>query len=66
MGRVIQPAFSDGGVYKPLETLEKMKQVDWAAEGLCPDCIGEKREEWTNEQKGVWEKVDGWLAFNSS
>ncbi|KIK19596.1 hypothetical protein PISMIDRAFT_682897 [Pisolithus microcarpus 441] len=62
MSLVIQSAISDGGVYKPLETLEFVKQLDWAAEGLCPACVREKREEWTEEQVVVWEKMDGWIG----
>ncbi|KAI5997678.1 hypothetical protein F5J12DRAFT_906949 [Pisolithus orientalis] len=54
MSLVIPSAISDGGVYKPLETLESIKQLDWAAEGLCPD--------WTEEQAVVWEKVGSWLG----
>ncbi|KAI6045896.1 hypothetical protein EDC04DRAFT_2558874, partial [Pisolithus marmoratus] len=50
MSLVIQSAISDGGVYKPVETLECIKQLDWAAEGLFPACVREKREEWTEEQ----------------
>ncbi|KAI6097985.1 hypothetical protein EDD17DRAFT_1478111 [Pisolithus thermaeus] len=62
MSLVIQSAIADGGVYKPLETLEYIKQLDWAAEGLCAACVREKREEWTEEQVVVWEKMDGWLG----
>ncbi|KIO04271.1 hypothetical protein M404DRAFT_1000767 [Pisolithus tinctorius Marx 270] len=62
MSLVIPSAISDGGVYKPLETLEFIKQLDWAAEGLCPACVREKREEWTEEQAVVWDKVDRWLG----
>ncbi|KAI6043344.1 hypothetical protein EDC04DRAFT_2562847 [Pisolithus marmoratus] len=62
MSLVIQSAISDGGVYKPLETLECIKQLDWAAEGLCPACVREKREEWTEEQVMVWQKMDRWLG----
>ncbi|KAF8552443.1 hypothetical protein OG21DRAFT_1477736 [Imleria badia] len=59
---VIQSAIAGDSVYKPLEALEKLKQIDWRAEGLCAACIREKREEWTNEQEEVWEKMDTWLA----
>ncbi|KAI6139477.1 hypothetical protein BKA82DRAFT_4222570 [Pisolithus tinctorius] len=62
MSLIIPSAISDGGVYKPLETLEFIKQLDWAAEGLCPACVREKREEWTEEQAVVLEKVDRWLG----
>ncbi|KAI6137563.1 hypothetical protein BKA82DRAFT_4180975 [Pisolithus tinctorius] len=62
MSLVIPSAISDGGVYKPLETLQFIKQLGWAAEGLCPACVREKREEWTEEQAVVWDKVDRWLG----
>ena len=63
MRLVIQPALNDNGVYKPLETLERMKSIDWAKEGLCPSCVVEKREEWTEEQRTVWSLMDGWLEL---
>jgi hypothetical protein len=66
MSLVIQPAISTSGVYKPLEMLEQIKQIDWAAEGLCAACAREKREEWTREQEDVWEKMDLWLTPNST
>ncbi|OJA14272.1 hypothetical protein AZE42_08832 [Rhizopogon vesiculosus] len=62
MSLVIQPAISNSGVYKPLEMLEQIKQIDWAAEGLCAACVREKREEWTQEQEDVWKKMDLWLT----
>ena len=34
MARVIAPTLEDGGVYKPLETLERMKGVAWKQEGV--------------------------------
>lgn len=61
---VIQSAIAGDSVCKPLEALEQLKQVDWGAEGLCTACVREKREEWTNEQKEVWEKMDAWLMLN--
>jgi len=62
MPLVIQPALQDDGVYKPLETLERIKAIDWAAHGLCASCIVEKREEWTQQQRTVWRMMDGWLG----
>ena len=62
MALVIQSAIAGDGVYKPLETLEQIKQIDWGAKGLCPACVREKREEWTKEQEDVWEKMDGWAS----
>ncbi|TFK32821.1 hypothetical protein BDQ12DRAFT_691944 [Crucibulum laeve] len=64
MSLVIQPALEDDGVYKPLETLERIKGIDWATHGLCPACVIEKREEWTEEQYIVWRLMDEWLESN--
>ena len=61
MPLIIQPALDNNGVYKPLETLERMKSIDWAKEGLCPSCVVEKREEWSEEQRIVWKLMDSWL-----
>ncbi|EGN95772.1 hypothetical protein SERLA73DRAFT_60590 [Serpula lacrymans var. lacrymans S7.3] len=61
MPLVIQHALGNDSVYKPLETLETIKDIDWAAQGLCGVCVEEKRGEWTQEQRDIWEKVDGWL-----
>lgn len=64
MSLVIQPAIENDGVYKPLETLELMKGIDWEKEGLCPSCVKEKHEEWTDEQMNVWKAMDAWLGLN--
>jgi len=61
MGLVIQPAIDDEGVYKPLETLERIKHVDWAKAGLCSACVLEKNAEWTEEQEMIWRLMDQWL-----
>ncbi|PPQ64808.1 hypothetical protein CVT26_002640 [Gymnopilus dilepis] len=65
MPLVIQPAIADDGVYKPLETLQRMKEIDWAKHGLCESCVVEKREEWTEEQRTVWNLMDTWLESPS-
>jgi len=62
MSLVIQPAIENDGVYKPLETLQRMKEIDWANYGLCASCVVEKKEEWTDEQRRVWELMDGWIS----
>ncbi|KDQ33143.1 hypothetical protein PLEOSDRAFT_1099122 [Pleurotus ostreatus PC15] len=62
MNLVIQPAIEDDGVCKPLETLERIKGVDWAAHGLCAECVREKRAEWNDEQVLIWNLMDEWLA----
>ncbi|KAH7924742.1 hypothetical protein BV22DRAFT_1012631 [Leucogyrophana mollusca] len=58
---VIQPALTSDGVYKPLEMLEEIKAINWEEQGLCPACVREKREEWTQEQVDVWKNMDAWL-----
>ncbi|KAJ7707621.1 hypothetical protein B0H17DRAFT_1033283 [Mycena rosella] len=63
MTRVIQPAIDDEGVYKPLETLERIKGIDWADAGLCSACVVEKNAEWTEEQQVVWRLMDQWLGL---
>ena len=63
MQLVIQPALDNDGVYKPLETLERMKSINWNKEGLCPSCVMEKREEWSEEQRTVWRLMDSWLEL---
>ena len=30
-------------------------------QGLCGACCEEKRAEWEEEIRVVWEKVDGWI-----
>ncbi|KAJ7678899.1 hypothetical protein DFH06DRAFT_974245 [Mycena polygramma] len=63
MTLVIQPAIDDEGVYKPLETLERIKDVDWAGTGLCSACVLEKKAEWTEEQETIWRLMDQWLGL---
>jgi hypothetical protein len=60
MSLVIEPALDNGGVYKPLETLQDIIDVDWGKHGLCPSCVNEKRDEWHGEQQNVWERMGGW------
>ncbi|TBU39663.1 hypothetical protein BD309DRAFT_969200 [Dichomitus squalens] len=62
MPLVIQPALDDNGLCRPLETLERIIAIDWVAEGLCPECVKEKTEEWRGEQRDVWGKMDKWLS----
>jgi len=65
MQLVIQSAIEDGSLYKPLETLEQIKQIDWGAQGLCPACVCEKKGEWTKEQEDVWGMMDEWLNLST-
>ncbi|PBK72987.1 hypothetical protein ARMSODRAFT_953434 [Armillaria solidipes] len=64
MPLVIQPALEDDGVYKPLESLERIKLIDWGKEGLCASCVEDKKAEWTEEQETVWNLIDGWLGLD--
>ncbi|KAJ6513156.1 hypothetical protein C8R45DRAFT_812194 [Mycena sanguinolenta] len=61
MALVIQPALDDDGVYKPLETLQRIKNIDWANAGLCATCVSDKNAEWTEEQETIWRLMDQWL-----
>ncbi|KDR69271.1 hypothetical protein GALMADRAFT_215272 [Galerina marginata CBS 339.88] len=61
MPLVIQPAIENDGVYKPLETLQRMKKIDWAELGLCALCVEDKRAEWAEEQSNIWNLMDSWL-----
>jgi len=63
MQLVIQPALEGGGIYKPLETLERMKNLDLGDKGLCQSCLREKRMEWTEEQDNIWKLIDGWIEL---
>ncbi|KAF8054778.1 hypothetical protein FPV67DRAFT_1050376 [Lyophyllum atratum] len=63
MSLVIQPAIENDGVYKPLETLEQIKSIEWEKLGLCQMCSKEKEEEWTEEQEKIWRAMDGWLGL---
>lgn len=63
MTLVIQPGLENDGVYKPLETLELIKSINWNEHGLCSSCVVEKREEWTEEQNVVWKRMDDWLGM---
>lgn len=66
MPLVIQPALGDDGVYKPLETLGRIKNIDWAKEGLCSSCVQDKKLEWTEEQDNIWRLMDVWLNLPSA
>ena len=63
MPLVLQPVIDTGGIYKPLETLKAMREVDWEGVGVCKSCADEKRKEWHEEAEVVWEKLGGWLGI---
>lgn len=62
MTLVILPSLSDDGVYKPVETLERIKEVRWEEVGLCEACCAEKRREWEEEKGVVWSRMAEWMA----
>ncbi|THU89695.1 hypothetical protein K435DRAFT_728872 [Dendrothele bispora CBS 962.96] len=59
---VITPVLADSGLCHPIESLEMLKGIDWVKEGICEDCVKDKRDEWTAEQSAVWDKMDDWLG----
>lgn len=63
MSLVIQPGLENDGVYKPLETLQRMKDTDWEKEGLCQSCVKDKHSAWTEEQRNIWDSMDEWLKL---
>ncbi|KAH9484567.1 hypothetical protein JR316_0004049 [Psilocybe cubensis] len=66
MPLVIQPAIENDGVYKPLETLQRNKEIDWVKRGMCASCVAEKVEEWSEEQRSIWKMMDEWLELPSN
>ncbi|TFY52228.1 hypothetical protein EVJ58_g10135 [Rhodofomes roseus] len=64
MPLVIQPALENSGLCRPLETLQTIIDLDWKAQGVCEECVRDKREEWKEEQGTVWEKMNGWLGLS--
>lgn len=63
MPLVIQPALKNDGVYKPIETLNTIRDINWAIEGLCASCFEDKKVEWQEEQAQIWQKLDVWIAL---
>jgi len=62
MPLVIQPALENNGLCRPIETLQQIIDLDWKSEGLCESCVGDKREEWREEQRVIWDRLDIWLG----
>ena len=62
MPLVIQPALADNGLTRPIETLDRIVAIDWAREGLCPECIKDKTDEWRGEQKAIWDEMGAWIV----
>jgi len=65
MNLVLQPALDNGGMYKPLETLEAMRNVEWERVGVCKGCVEEKRVEWEKEKEGVWVRLGEWVGLET-
>lgn len=63
MPDVIAPALADNGLCRPIETLRKIQEIRWEDKGVCAECCAAKREEWDEEIRAVWEKVDEWLGI---
>lgn len=63
MPLVIQPALENGGLCRPLETLQAIADLDWAANGLCDECVKAKHEEWRSEQEDIWNRMGNWLEL---
>ncbi|TFY69867.1 hypothetical protein EVG20_g2980 [Dentipellis fragilis] len=61
MADVIGPSLVDGGVARPLETLARVSEWDWAGAGVCKECVEKKREEWAEEAGKIWDAVPGWV-----
>ena len=66
MPLVIAPAIETSGLCTPVETLRKIQGIKWEEHGMCQECCAEKRREWEDEARNIWEKVDGWLGLSGS
>ncbi|KAF8724894.1 hypothetical protein AX14_008503 [Amanita brunnescens Koide BX004] len=62
---IAEPAIINDWLIRPLETLERMKNIDWQEHGLCASCTMTQRKEWTAEQHAIWNMMDGWLKDDS-
>jgi hypothetical protein len=62
---IAEPAIINDWLIRPLETLERMKNIDWQEHGLCASCTMTQRKEWTAEQHAIWNMTDGWLKDDS-
>lgn len=62
MSLVIGPALESSGLCRPVETLRRIQTVQWESHGLCETCCAEKREEWEDEIKVIWRKIDEWIT----
>ncbi|KAF9048360.1 hypothetical protein BDZ89DRAFT_760359 [Hymenopellis radicata] len=58
---VISPSLESHGVYRPLESLDMMKKIDWGSMGVCQSCVADKHEEWNEEADVVWKLLGEWL-----
>jgi hypothetical protein len=51
-------ALTDGGVGRPLKTLDRIASLSWNEVGVC-ECAESKKIEWSETAKDVWEKIRG-------
>lgn len=63
MPAVIAPALAGNGLCRPVETLREIQRVRWEELGLCAACCAEKRAEWEEEVRVVWDRVGEWLGI---
>ncbi|KIP01773.1 hypothetical protein PHLGIDRAFT_80106 [Phlebiopsis gigantea 11061_1 CR5-6] len=63
MPDVIAPALANNGLCHPIETLREIQAVRWEDKGICDECCQQKRAEWDEEVRVVWDKVDTWLSL---
>jgi hypothetical protein len=61
MTDVITPALADGGVGRPLETLDRIASLPWNEMGVCGECVESKKTEWSETAKDIWENIGGWI-----
>ncbi|KAK2459493.1 hypothetical protein APHAL10511_008477 [Amanita phalloides] len=62
---IAEPAIANDGLITPLETLEYMKDIDWAGHGLCSSCTSSKRKEWTalDKQEKITSVGQKWMIL---
>ena len=64
MDQAVTPALADGGTYKVIDTLRRLRDIEWAEFGVCEECCVAKREEWNGEILQVWEDLEKRLSLS--
>ena len=64
MEKVVTPALENGGLYKAIETLRSIRDIEWEEYGVCTECCAAKREEWNEEILGTWEDLEKRLSLS--